>query len=506
MDTGEQPATDAPCHTLETVTGSLDSLNGNDEFVRVAVPTPIAQQMPRQFGPFELLEEIGRGGMGVVYKARQIELNRIVALKMVLSSQFASEEEVRRFHVEARAAGSLKHPHIVAVHEAGQCEGQHYFTMDYIEGASLAEAIKRGTLPFDDAVCCLAAVARAVDYLHARNIVHRDLKPSNILLDEQRRPYVTDFGLAKVFADDHVATQTGMIAGTPSYMAPEQAAGRQNEITPRTDVYSLGAILYEVLTGRPPFREASPLDTLVQVLEGEPTLPRQVRGGVPRELEWICMKCLEKAPDRRYASATALAADLERYLRREPIEARPSSVAQKLRRWAHREPALVSRLAALVVAMTLTQAAYLLLGGDLAYHLTVMAVFGVWAGVGFVFQKLLQHERTAELARFAWLAADVLLLTGQLNLASSSPGTLLIGYPLLVTASGLFFRERLVAFTTAACIVSFAMLLVLRPDIREPPHYSALFAMMLAIVGVLVAYQVRRVRALSRYYERRPQL
>ena len=458
-----------------------------------------------QFGKYELLEVLGRGGMGIVYKARQKDLNRVVALKLILSRQLATEFEIRRFYAEAKAAGSLRHAHIVAIHEVAELHGQHYFAMDYVEGQSLAELLKQGPLEADQAAACLADVARAVEYLHAHHIVHRDLKPANILLDQDRTPYVSDFGLAKVFEADDGLTQSGSIIGTPSYMAPEQASGRTAEISHRSDVYSLGAILYEMLTGRPPFKEESPLDTLVQVLEGEPTLPLKLNPRVSQELELICLRCLEKNPANRYASAGALADDLERYLKRESIEARPTRFRQRLRRWARREPALVSRLGCLTVASGIVQWNYLQSGGDWLLHVQVMGVFAVWAVVSLLFQSLLRRELLMDWARYSWAAADAVLLTVMLALVEGSRGPLLIGYPLLVAASGMWFRVRLVACMTCISIASYAVLIGLdsgRPA-QHPPHYCWIFGAVLALLGFIVAYQVYRVRVLSRYYKHR---
>ena len=247
---------DGPCASAETSKPSLED-----------VPQPA---MPQDFGAYELLAEIGSGGMGVVYKARQKGLERLVAIKMILASHLASPDQVRRFQEEARAAAGLKHPHIVHIHEVGQCHGRHYFAMEYIEGMSLAERLARGPLKPEEAARLVLHVARAVEHLHRHGYIHRDLKPSNILLDAEGEPYVTDFGLAKAFAPGSQATTTGVIAGTPSYMSPEQAAGHNAEVSRSSDIYSLGAILYEAMTGRPPFRAESPLDTLLAVLGGEP--------------------------------------------------------------------------------------------------------------------------------------------------------------------------------------------------------------------------------------------
>ncbi|HTU27647.1 MAG TPA: serine/threonine-protein kinase, partial [Pirellulales bacterium] len=310
------------------------------------------------FGRYELEAEIGRGGMGVVYKARQADLGRSVALKMILASRLASLADVRRFQREARAAGSLRHSHIVGIHEVGECHGQHYFTMDFIAGEDLARRLARGPLGAETAAALLLDVARAVDYLHAAGLVHRDLKPSNILIDERGEALVTDFGLAKFFQSEEERTETGMILGTPNYMSPEQAAGRTAEIGPPSDVYSLGAILYEMLTGRPPFSAADPFNVRLQVLEQEPPAPRSLNPRVPPELERICLGCLEKDPAARYPSAAALAADLARFLRGEPPEIPTATLVQRVRRWCRRRPALTAHLAGLALVMLIVQVHY----------------------------------------------------------------------------------------------------------------------------------------------------
>ena len=291
----------------------------------------------RYFGDYELLEEIARGGMGVVYKGHQVSLNRIVAVKMILAGQLATQADHDRFHSEAQAAALLDHPNIVPVFEVGEHEGQHYFSMGYVDGQSLAARLAEGPLPPREAAELVATVAEAVDYAHRQGVIHRDLKPSNILIDSQGRPRVTDFGLAKrVDSRGSDLTATGQILGTPSYMAPEQAAGKTKEIGPAADIYGLGAILYELLTGRPPFRAATRLDTLLQALANDPAPIRLLNPQVDRDLETICLKCLEKDPVHRYPSARLLAEDLERYLAGEPISARSVNMLERVARTLQR--------------------------------------------------------------------------------------------------------------------------------------------------------------------------
>jgi len=305
---------------------------------------PTVGDKVRYFGDYELLEEIARGGMGVVFKARQMNLNRTVALKMILAGQFAGEEDVQRFYTEAEAAAALDHPGIVPIFEIGEHAGQHYFSMGYIEGESLAHRVIDGPLPPREAAELVKKICDAMAYAHDRGVIHRDLKPANILIDANGQPKVTDFGLAKKTEADSNLTGTGQILGTPAYMPPEQASGNSEEVGLLADVYSLGAILYCLLTGRPPFQAASPMDTLLQVLDQEPVAPRILNTQVPRDLDTICLKCLNKESNRRYASADTLAADLQRYLFGEPIVARPTTPAERMWKWCRRNPRAVATM------------------------------------------------------------------------------------------------------------------------------------------------------------------
>ncbi len=306
----------------------------------------------RYFGDYELLDEVARGGMGVVYKARQVSLNRTVALKMILAGQLAGPDDVLRFHTEAEAAAQLNHPGIVPIYEVGEHESQHYFSMEFVQGKSLADKIKDGPLTARLAAEYTKKVAEAMAYAHERGVIHRDLKPANVLLDQNDEPKVTDFGLAKRFEDDSGLTATGQILGTPSFMPPEQASGKIDEITETADVYSLGAILYTLVTGRPPFQAASHMDTLLQVLDHEPVSPRTLNSHVPQDLETVCLKCLEKDSRRRYSGMRLFAEELDRFLTGQPVLARPVSVVVRAGRWCARNR-VIATLAASSLALLL---------------------------------------------------------------------------------------------------------------------------------------------------------
>ncbi len=335
-----------------------------------------ARQIKLQhFGDYELLERIASGGMGIVYKARQVSLNRIVALKMIMAGELASAEAVKRFHTEAEAVAGLDHPNIVSIYEVGEHEGQHYFSMQFVEGRNLSQHVAGGRrrLPSLEAARLLASVARAMHHAHQRGILHRDLKPANILVDAHGQPHVTDFGLAKQIEGHAELTLSGKTMGTPKYnMSPEQAAGPGSKLTTAADIYSLGAVLYFLLAGRAPFEGATPLEVLRKVIETEPLPPSEMLrsqgraspaasppslrpppSAVDKDLETICLLCLEKDPARRYASADALADDLERWLRHEPIRARPSSWREHLAKWVKRNPALSAMGAIALVTLVL---------------------------------------------------------------------------------------------------------------------------------------------------------
>jgi serine/threonine-protein kinase len=306
---------------------------------------------------YEVLGELGRGGMGVVYKARQIALNRVVALKMILSGSHAGQAQVARFRTEAEAIARLQHPNIVQIHEVGESEGRPFFSLELCPGGSLAKMMAGSPLLPEQAARLTEAVAQAIGAAHRANVIHRDLKPANVLLSAEGIPKVSDFGLAKKLDVDAGETQTGAVMGTPSYMAPEQAEGRK-DVGPAADVYALGAILYELLTWRPPFKAATALDTLRQVVDNEPVSPRQLNARVPKDLETICLKCLRKDPRQRYAGADDLAEDLARWQRGEPVKARPLGLGARAVKWARRRPTVAALGATLCLALAVALAGW----------------------------------------------------------------------------------------------------------------------------------------------------
>src|SRR5262245_30905056 len=299
-----------------------------------------AGELLGELGDYELLEEIGRGGQGVVFRARQKSLNRIVALKVISLGQWASTAHLKRFRLEAEAAARLEHPGIVPIHEVGERDGSCYFSMKFVEGGQLDHVAKREPMPIGRAVELIVKVARTVHYAHEHGILHRDIKPGNILLDQKGEPHLTDFGLARLVESESSVTHTLDVLGTPSYMAPEQAVGNNAAVSRVTDVYGIGAVLYQLLTGQPPFAGGATYETIKLLLDTEPRQPRVLNPKIDRDLSTICLKCLEKDPTRRYSSALALAEDLERWLKHEPIAARRVGPLVRARKWVRRNPSI----------------------------------------------------------------------------------------------------------------------------------------------------------------------
>ena len=348
---GAKISADAPqgvCPACLLETG-LGPLCDEDEGTKHSAAS---RKMLEDFGDYELLEEIGRGGQGVVYRAHQKSLNRTVALKVIGLGPWATEAHLKRFRREAEAAANLDHPFIVPIHEVGERDGCCYFSMNFIEGGQLDEVVRRAPMSIRQAAELIAKVARTVHYAHEHGILHRDIKPGNILLDIKGEPHLTDFGLARLVEAESTVTRTLDVMGTPSYMAPEQAAGNNAAVSKATDVYGLGAVFYELLTGHPPFAGGTTFETVRLVLDTEPRPPRLLNPKVDRDLSTICLKCLEKDPKRRYSSALALAEDLEHWLKHEPIRAKRSGFFTHTRKWMRRKPAIAALNAALVALAT----------------------------------------------------------------------------------------------------------------------------------------------------------
>ncbi len=491
----------------ESARSDLPATRLEDVGETATLPPPSGLAMPiglmngtRSFGDYELLAELDRGGMGVVYRARQVSLRRDVALKMILAGRLASAADVTRFRVEAEAAAGLDHPHILPIHEVGEIQGQHYFSMRLAEGGSLANRMKELRADVRSAIGLLERVARAVHYAHEHGILHRDLKPANILLDRDGTPFVTDFGLAKRAGSEDGLTKTGAILGTPNYMAPEQARC-EKAITPAADVYALGAILFEILTGRPPFHGSSTLDTILEVIESEPPHPRSLVRTADRELCDVALKCLEKDPERRYPSARDLADDLSRWLAGDGVTARRKRGLRWLVGWARREPGLACRLGLIGVCGLI---GHIKLSRDptvdFVQHASALSMLVAWAGVSIVCQTLLRRDPTGNRVMPVWLVADAGFLTGLLVLNRCAESPLSMIYGLFVAASGVWFRVNLVWVATSAAVAGYAILVAeeaIRGTLTQAVHRHAIAAISLLAVGAVVAYQVRRARLLG---------
>jgi serine/threonine-protein kinase len=462
------------------------------------------------FGNHVLLEELGRGGMGVVHLARQVHLNRVVALKRLLHGPMARPEDVARFRAEASSAARLSHPNVVAVHDVGAIEGQPYLVMQYVEGTTLARRLLDGPLPPVEAATLLAPICRGIQHAHERGILHRDLKPSNILIDLQGRPLVGDFGLAKRIdlSADATMTETGAILGTPSYMAPEQASSNRGAIGPPTDVYGLGAILYQMLTGRPPFQAASPLDTILLVLEQDPVPPRVLNPRADPDLEMVALKCLQKAPDLRYPTASAMADDLEAYLDGKPVSARSTSFRALAGRYFSETPhaALLENWGelwmyhgvALIVFYGLT---YWLLARGVAARWPYFAIFtiglGTWAAIFWSLRRrrgpvTIVERQLAHIWGAGVIGVNLILVAEWLM------GLPVMGLaPMLAICNGMLILVKAGIFSGEFYVHAAAVFLTLIPAALYPPLAIPAFALASASCFFVTGlkYHLRHLRA-----------
>lgn len=450
----------------EAVTLDTNAKNHQDPLTGLAASDSTLRKsvkIEQKFAGYELLEQIGRGGMGVVYKARQLQPSRTVALKMIRAGIFASAADIQRFHTEADATANLEHDGIVPIYEVGERDGEHFFSMKFIEGESLAKRIAAGDMTRQQAVELLKTVCDAVAHAHQQGIVHRDLKPTNILLDSKGRPWVTDFGLAKYLDRDSTLTAAGDVMGTPGYMSLEQAAGQADKVTATSDVYSLGAILYEILTGEPPIQvdTVGPLnflDVLQRIQEQEAAPPRTKDRRIPRDLDTICLKCLEKEPASRYPTAEELAADLGRYLEAEPILARPISLARRTNRWARRQPGLATTWIAVAVFYLYHLFCRWTLGtlevSD-RFHYACTGVAVIWCIGAWFLQRLLNRSSGRAIYLFFWVTMEFALLTGLLFATKGAASGLVIVYHVLVAGVVLRGRTDLVGYATVLALLGY---------------------------------------------------
>jgi serine/threonine-protein kinase len=418
------------------------------------------------FGAYEILDRLGCGGMGVVYKAHQLSPDRIVALKMLRVGRYATDIDVQRFVAEVDAIAKLEHPNIVSIYESGSHHGEHFYTMQLVQGSRFDEYLASEQCDRSDALEIFSQVCDAVAHCHDHGIIHRDLKPSNILLDEKRTAKLTDFGLAKHLEKESDLTRTGDCMGTPGFMAPEQADGSTpTAIDRRADVYSLGAILYKILTGHSPIdvAEVNLAGAIQRIRSNEIIAPRSIDRWIPRDLETICMKCLDVCPTKRYQNARELAEELRRYADREPIAARPISCARRLLRWSRQQPGLaVTWLSVTVFYLYHLTLLYLTDDVNLPkvreewFNKVATVVALVWVMGAYGFQKLLFSTRGARWPLFGWATMEVALLTYLLSTGWAGKSPLVVMYPVLVAVSVLRFQPVLVSYRTFLCVVAYS--------------------------------------------------
>jgi serine/threonine protein kinase len=457
---------------------------------------------PRFLGDYEILEEIDRGGMGVVYKAKDAGLNRIVALKVIRSGELADQEEIQRFLREAEAAASLNHPGIVPIHEVRDCDGLVFYTMTYIEGQSLSDLVADGPIDPIEAVRITYKLCNAIEFAHRNGVYHRDLKPANVLINECDQPIIIDFGLAKNKNRDESLTATGQVIGTLAYMTPEHASGKVKNVGPAADVYALGAILFFLCTGQPPFAGKGAFDVLIQVMDRRPAKPSKLNRKVSREIDQVCLRMLEKDPASRYASASDFALELQRILTGRPIDLPEESLALRVVHWWQREPILVAHVAGIGLTTLIVIVAQLSKPDDLLPFYSRLGLLLAWLIASFGLQFWVDRDRWRYVSISTWLTADVIVYTILIAFARPPRPLLLIGYPMMIVASSLFYQRRYTISNTVMCILGFCILCWNFPgELLVRWDFSAIFICGMIVICLTILAMIHRVRGLGNFCE-----
>jgi len=450
---------------------------------------------------YEILDEVDRGGMGIVYRAKHKELNRIVALKIIRSGEFANGNEIARFRREAQIAAQLVHPGIVPIYEIGERNHLIYYTMAFVEGCPLLELARSPTLSIAAKVQLVYQLTQALQYAHGQGVAHRDIKPSNILIDLHGSPILIDFGLAKSTHAESDLTQTGAMLGTPSYMAPEQIQYHQDHDLRLSDIYSLGAVFYYLLVGRPPFVGPTNFDIMLQLKDRQPVRPSRLNRKVDRELDTICLRAMEKIPSERYTTAAEFGRDLERWINGSAVTSPTKSPWVRWIRWWKQEPGLVSHAVAISVVILVVLLSHLL-GYSLAHLPTQLTVLLTWLLICFPLQRWILQSKDTIVPAILWGLIDLFCVSWLIATAGPPRSLLLVAYPLMITASALFYRTRFVILMTTACILAFLVLTGLIEDPSfERASFRILFVCFLGIQCLTLTSLIFKVRNLFTYRE-----
>lgn len=450
---------------------------------------------------YEILDEVDRGGMGIVYRARHKELNRIVALKIIRSGEFANGNQIARFRREAQIAAQLVHPGIVPIYEIGERNNLIYYTMAFVEGCPLLELARSPTLSIAAKVQLVYQLTQALQYAHGQGVAHRDIKPSNILIDLHGSPILIDFGLAKSTHGESDLTQSGAMLGTPSYMAPEQIQHHHDHDLRLSDIYSLGAVLYHLLVGRPPFVGPTSFDIMLQLKDRQPVRPSRLNRQVDRELDTICLRAMEKIPSERYATAAEFGRDLERWINGSAVSSPTKSPWVRWIRWWKQEPGLVSHAVAISVVILVVLLSHLL-GYSLAHLPTQLTVLLTWLLICFPLQRWILQSKDTIVPAILWGLIDLFCVSWLIATAGPPRSLLLVAYPLMITASALFYRTRFVILMTTACILAFLVLTGLIEDPSfERASFRILFVCFLGIQCLTLTSLIFKVRNLFTYRE-----